>query len=150
EPISPMATASTVMSTAVVASFLITNAFTYRGSLTGRTFLLVISTLATPARSWPAPARFAGCTRLLWTGSLGVTADPEGEGGLWVSFPDSLNPTSATTSSARLRRNMSNTSDVDERNDECRFRGVLAKVREKRLSFNPPPPTCRLAGEGGC
>src|SRR4051812_24895679 len=108
-----MATASTVMITAVVTSFLITNAFTYRGSLTGMTFLFVISTLATPARSWPALARFVAGTLFLLNWSLGVTVGlGEVAGGVWVGFPDLLNPTSATTSrSARLRRNMSNTSN---------------------------------------
>src|SRR4051812_42725619 len=56
-----MATASTVMITAVVESFLITRAFTKSGSLNGRTFLLVISTLATPAKSCPDLPGSAGC-----------------------------------------------------------------------------------------
>src|ERR1700730_7047083 len=56
-----MATASTVTRTTVVASFLITRAFTYSGSLTGKTFLFVISTLATPARSSPGLSGLAGC-----------------------------------------------------------------------------------------
>ncbi len=50
-PISPIATASIVMSTAAVTSLFTTNAFAYRGSFTAPADRSVMSTFATPALS---------------------------------------------------------------------------------------------------
>src|SRR5947209_8079859 len=55
-----MATASTVTIATVVESLFNTSAFAYKGSLTGMSFLLVISTLATPAKSGAALAALNG------------------------------------------------------------------------------------------
>ena len=58
DPISAIATASTVMMTAVLVSSLMTSAFAYNGSFTSRTSRLEMSTFAAPAHSSPAAAEF--------------------------------------------------------------------------------------------